>query len=77
MTMAWKEALQTTRARWALAFCFIAAMIIAFYEPLFYRDVINPKKGLLMDDLVLNLFKPIDWSLSIFIILYLIQLYHH
>ncbi len=39
--------------------------------PTYYQEIIGPKKGYFLNDPFLNLFKPMDWSLPIFITLYL------
>ncbi len=68
--MTWKEALNTSRYRWALAFCAATLLWMFLFVPFFYRDILTPKQGLLLDDYVLGFFTPIDLSLYIFIILY-------
>lgn len=69
--MTWKQALQTTRLRWVIAFCVCTLLIIVFYMPVFYQEIIGPKKGYFLADPVLNFFAPVNWSLTVFIILYL------
>jgi hypothetical protein len=68
--MTWKEALQSSRVRGAIAFCVITFLLMFLFMPSYYRDVINPKKGFAMDDPFLNMFTPRDWYLPIFFILY-------
>jgi len=68
--MNWKEALNTKRGRWALVFIAITFLAMLLLMPVYYRDVIAPKKGILMNDIFLNLFTPRNWSLPIFLILY-------
>lgn len=69
--MTWKEFLQSNRGRWAVAFCLATLCMMVFYMPTYYQDVIGPKKGILLRDPILDLFTPVDWSLPVFIILYL------
>ena len=69
--MTWKEALQITRVRWVIFFCVSTLLINVFYTPFFYQEVLSPKKGFSLNDPILNFFAPINWSLPIFIILYL------
>ncbi|NOT76141.1 MAG: hypothetical protein HOP08_14535 [Cyclobacteriaceae bacterium] len=69
--MTWGEELRTSRAKWAITFCAVTFLLMFLLMPVFYRDVITPKKGILLDDVFLNLFVPHNWSLPIFLILYL------
>jgi hypothetical protein len=68
--MTWKEALNTSRYRWALVFCAATLLWMFLFVPVFYRDILTPKHGYLLDDYVLGFFTPRDLSLYIFIILY-------
>ncbi|CAN5246139.1 hypothetical protein BH09BAC3_BH09BAC3_35450 [soil metagenome] len=68
--MTWKEAFLNARVRWAIIFCAVTFLLMFLYMPAYYRDVINPRKGILMNDPFLNLFTPRDWYLIIFFILY-------
>jgi PAP2 superfamily C-terminal len=68
--MTWKEALQSTRVRWAIVFCMITFLLMVLLMPAYYRDIINPKRGFQMDDPLLNFFTPRDWYMPIFFILY-------
>jgi len=69
--LSWRELLKSSSSRWALTFCFLALLIIIFYLPVFYRDVLGPKPGILIHDVVLNTFVPVNWSLPTFAIIYL------
>ncbi len=69
--MTWKQALKTTRIRWVIAFCVSTILIIVFYMPVFYQEIISPKKGYFFADPFLNFFVPVNWSLTVFVILYL------
>jgi hypothetical protein len=69
--MTWTEALGTPRYRWALAFSAATLVWMFFYVPIFYRDVLTPKPGYLLNDYLLNFLSPVDLSLYIFLILYL------
>ena len=68
--MTWKEAFQNTRVRWAIIFCAVTFLLMFLYMPEYYRDVINPRKGILLNDPLLNMFTPRDWYIIIFFILY-------
>jgi len=70
-SLSWHDLLKYSPARWALAFCFLALLIIIFYLPVFYEDVLGPKPGTLINDVVLNAFVPVNWSLPTFAIIYL------
>jgi hypothetical protein len=68
--MTWTEALKTTRYRWTILFCFCTLLLIVFYMPIFYHEILGPKKGWTLSDPVLGYFHPTNWSLPVFIILY-------
>ncbi|MEP6793230.1 MAG: phosphatase PAP2-related protein [Saprospiraceae bacterium] len=42
-----------------------------FYLPVFYGDIIEPKQGIYLNDVVLNLFTPVNWSVLIFSMIYI------
>jgi hypothetical protein len=69
--MTWREVIRTAHGRWSIAFSVACLTMMVFYMPVYYRDIIGPKQGLYLDDPLLKLFKPIDWSALIFLILYL------
>jgi len=68
--MTWKEVAQSSRGRIAMLFCLATLLMIVFYMPHFYSQIITPKKGLLLNDPILGYFTPHDWSLPVFSILY-------
>ncbi len=68
--MTWTEALKIPRYRWALAFCAATLAWMILFVPGFYRDILTPKPGYLLNDFVLGFFTPRDLSLYIFVILY-------
>jgi hypothetical protein len=72
--MTWAEALNTARYKWALIFCAATLLWMFLYVPVFYRDVLTPKPGYLLNDFILGYFTPRDLSFFIFIILYLATL---
>jgi len=69
--LTWGELFKSWRAWCLIAFCLLALSIIIFYLPSFYNDVIGPKHGILIHDVVLNLFTPVNWSVPTFTIIYL------
>ena len=69
--MTWSEVFQSTRHRWALAFCVVMALVTFLYMPTYYQEVIQPKPGTYPWDPLLARLTPLDWSIPIFIILYL------
>ncbi len=69
--MTWNNVLKFPQARWAIAFCLVCLVIDIFYLPVFFRDIIQPKTGIYLNDVVLNFFTPINWSVIIFSIIYL------
>lgn len=69
--MTWQTLIRHSRARWMMLFCLVALSIIIFYLPVFYKEVIGPKHGILFHDAVLRLFVPFNWSVATFSIIYL------
>lgn len=69
--MTWNELLKSGPARWVIAFCILSSLIIVFYLPTFYGDIIEPKRGMYLNDVVLNLFTPFNWSVMIFTMIYI------
>ena len=67
--MTWKEYLMTARGRYAALFCVVILSMMFGLMPAYYRDIITPKPSILLDDPILNLFTPIDWSTPVFFIL--------
>ena len=59
----------TTRGRYAFAFCVVILSMMFGLMPAYYRDIITPKPAILLDDPILNLFTPVDWSGPVFFIL--------
>jgi len=49
----------------------VALLSILFYLPHYFHSVIGPRPGLQLHDPVLNLFKPQDYSVLIFTLIYL------
>lgn len=67
--MTWTELIRSARGRWATAFCVLIVFLMIGYMPTYYQEVILPKPGVLLSDPVLNLFTPVDWSTTVFVIL--------
>lgn len=67
----WKGLWRSPRTKWGIIFCIISILIIVFYLPSYYGDVIQPKPGLYLNDVVLNLFTPHNWSVLIFTLIYI------
>lgn len=68
--MSWREFLQTRRGKLAVVFCLTTLFMMLFYMSAYYRDIIGPKKGILLNDPVLNFLTPVDWSVPVFFILF-------
>ncbi len=68
--MTWRDVLKTWRGRVAIVFCVATLGMIVFYMPHFYHDILTPKPGYRLQDPVLDLFTPRDWSPIVFFILY-------
>lgn len=71
MKSKWKEVLQLSVFRWAFVFCVFSILVMIFYLPVFYGQIIEPKDGIYLNDVVLNLFTPHNWSVIIFTLIYI------
>jgi PAP2 superfamily C-terminal len=69
--MTWRLVIRSRRYRWAMVFCLGMISLMVFYMPTFYEKIIQPKPGLIFDDVILNALTPFNFSLPIFLILYL------
>ncbi|MBK9981787.1 MAG: hypothetical protein IPP15_05080 [Saprospiraceae bacterium] len=69
--MTWNELLKSLSVRWAIVFCLLSLLIVIFYLPHFYGHVIEPKSGVYLNDIFLNLFTPFNWSVLIFSMIYI------
>ncbi len=67
----WKEVFKSLRGWLVIVFCLSTLLMMVFYMPHFYREIIGPKKGFILNDPFLEIFSPMDWSLPIFSMLYL------
>ena len=66
----WKQALNTPRfVAWA-AFSVVTIALLGLLIETYFQDVILNRPGVLLNDYVLNAFKPVDWSLEIMTIIY-------
>lgn len=69
MDITWREWLSARRGRTIIVFCLLTLVSMVLFMPLYYRELLGPKVGILLDDPVLNLFTPADWSTAVFFIL--------
>lgn len=69
MDVTWRECVGSTRGRLAIAFSLAVILSMVLFMPYYYQEIIGPKVGILLNDPVLNLFTPIDWSNAVFFIL--------
>ena len=69
MDITWREWLKSKRGRGIILFCLATLLSMILFMPAYYRQVLGPKVGILLDDPLLNLFKPVDWSTAVFFIL--------
>lgn len=69
MDITWREWLKSARGRGIILFSLATLLSMVLFMPLYYRHVLGPKVGILLDDPVLNLFTPVDWSTAVFFIL--------
>ena len=68
--MTWSYVLNSTRYRWAIAFCAGMISLMVLYMPTYYEEIIQIKPGIILNDPILNALTPRNWSVTIFIILY-------
>ncbi len=52
-----------------MLFCLATLLSMVLFMPYYYRQILAPKVGILLDDPFLNLFTPADWSTAVFFIL--------
>lgn len=69
MDITWKEWLATARGRGIVLFCMATLVAMILFMPFYYSQLLGPKPGTLLNDWVLNLFVPVDWSNAVFFIL--------
>jgi hypothetical protein len=69
MDITWRDWLKSTRGRGIMLFCLATLLSMVLFMPYYYRQILGPKVGILLDDPVLNLFTPVDWSTAVFFIL--------
>lgn len=69
MEITWREWLKTPRGKGIILFCLATLVSMILFMPLYYRELLGPKVGILLNDPVLNFFKPADWSNAVFFIL--------
>ncbi|MBS1487014.1 MAG: hypothetical protein JST43_05445 [Bacteroidetes bacterium] len=70
MFASWKEAFQNKRFLIYFLLCVMGLIAFALYLPYFFNYVLLHKRGQQLDDPILNLFSPRDWSIEIFILIY-------
>ena len=70
MNTTWKEALQNRYFVYGLVFAGLSLLVLVFFMPYFFREVIADKKGISLNDFILNQLKPADWSWTIFMLIY-------
>ena len=69
MDITWREWLRTSRGRWIIVFCLATLVSMVLFMPIYYKELLTPKPGMVLDDPLLNLFTPVDWSDAVFFIL--------
>jgi len=67
----WKEALKNKRFVILLIISFIGLIAFALVLPYFFIEILLPKPGVTLTDPILNFFAPRDWSIEIFVLIYL------
>lgn len=67
----WKEALKNRRFIILLIISLIGLIAFALALPYFFIEILLPKPGVTLTDPILNFFAPKDWSIEIFVLIYL------
>ncbi len=67
----WKEALKNKRFIILLIISLIGLIAFAMVLPYFFIEILLPKPGITLIDPLLNFFTPKDWSIEIFVLIYL------
>lgn len=70
MKKTWREALANRYFILALASTCLATVILVIFMPYYFREIIAPRYGTQLNDWLLNLLRPHDWSLPIFALNY-------
>lgn len=69
MDITWREWLRHPRGRGIIIFCLATLISMVLFMPTYYRKLLAPKAGILLNDPILNFFNPVDWSTAVFFIL--------
>ncbi len=69
-SITWRQALNLKRFRAHAFISLVAAALILSSISYFFNHILLPKPGIVLDDFILNLFTPIDWSWIIFGLIY-------
>src|SRR5258708_28807379 len=67
----WKEAVRNKRFIILLIISLIGLIAFAMVLPYFFIEILLPKPGITLIDPLLNFFTPKDWSIEIFVLIYL------
>lgn len=70
MNTTWREALQNRYFVYGLVLLCLLLLALAFFMPYFFREVIADKKGIQLNDFILDRLTPVDWSWTIFALSY-------
>jgi hypothetical protein len=66
----WKEALQNRYFVYGLLLLGLSLLALALFMPYFFGEVIAQKKGIWLNDFILDRLTPVDWSWTIFTLSY-------
>ena len=70
MKTTWKEALRDRHFQVLFGLTSLTLLILILFAPYFFEEIIGPKKGLILNDWLLNQLNPADWSVTIFVLIY-------
>ena len=68
--MTWRESFQNQKFKIWFISIILLLLIFLVSVPWYFKNVIEPKPGIQLNDILLNLFLPVDHSILIFILIY-------
>ncbi len=66
----WREAFKNNRFRIHLIIALLGLAAFAISLPYFFNNILLPKPGVQLSDPILNFFTPTNWSIEIFVLIY-------
>ena len=70
MNTTWREALQNRYFVYGIVLVGLSLLLLALFMPYFFREVVADKAGIQPNDFILDHLTPVDWSWTIFTLIY-------